>query len=228
MHKSYTESLHRGFSYSLQLGLMMPLPLFKTTTYDKFYLASSFVESLIMGTILMSYCSMLLIAPEFILVDDRDIETFTGSAPDPITDFGIGIPCLYELRQGDCRTKYLRNTYDFISILPYVTLILCRTICTQGLLFVMWHRKVRLQSYHPISQVQIVWMIIFLCILVKLFSKLLALFSSTKKSTSSKRSKWRKNRRISIRSGIYFNGTLRLEWFSEFLMTSTNQVTSKH
>lgn len=104
MHKSYTESLHRGFSYSLQLGLMMPLPLFKTTTYDKFYLSSSFIESLIMGTILMSYCSVLLIAPQFILTDDRDIELFTGYAPDPITDFGIGIPCLYELKQGYCRT----------------------------------------------------------------------------------------------------------------------------
>lgn len=129
MQKSYAESLHRGFSYSLQLGLMMPLPLFKTTAYDKFYLASSFVESLIMGTILMSYCSMLLIAPQFILVDDHEIELFTGSAPDPITDFGIGIPCLYELRQGDCHTK-LQNTYDFIFILAHVRMTRCRPICT--------------------------------------------------------------------------------------------------
>lgn len=92
---------------------MMPLPLFRTTTYDKFYLASSFIESLIMGTILMSYCSMLLIAPQFILTDDREIELFTGNTPDPITDFGIGIPCLYELKQGDQRITL--NTYDFSS-----------------------------------------------------------------------------------------------------------------
>lgn len=101
MQKSCAESISKAFSYSLQLGLMMPVPLFKTRTCDKFYLASSFVESLIMGTILMSYCSMLLIAPQFILTDDREVELFTGIPPEAITDFGLGIPCLYELKQGD-------------------------------------------------------------------------------------------------------------------------------
>lgn len=116
MQKSYIESISKAFSYSLQLGLMMPVPFIKTNTYDKFYLASSYIESLIMGTILMSYCSMLLIAPQFILTDDREVELFTGNAPEPITDFGIGIPCLYELKQGDFsnQDKYSPFNIDLI------------------------------------------------------------------------------------------------------------------
>ena len=128
MKKSYTESLSRAFSYSLQLGLMMSVPLFKTTTYDKFYLASSFMESLIMGTILMSYCSMLLIAPQFILTNDREIELLTGNAPDPITDFGIGIPCLYELKQGGCNSIII--TYHCLIYLNKCLPDLCRNILT--------------------------------------------------------------------------------------------------
>lgn len=52
-------------------------------------------------------------------------------------------------------------------------------------------------------------------------------FFSTKKSISNKCLRWRKNHQILIQSKTYFNGILRLEWFSVFSMISMNQVTSK-
>lgn len=80
--------------------MMLPIPSFKVGTAEKFYMASNFIQNFLKGTIFLSCFSVQLIAPQFKLVTDQDIVALMGYPPGPITDFGIGEPCLYELKQG--------------------------------------------------------------------------------------------------------------------------------
>lgn len=100
MRNTFEESFGLAYSYTTQLESMSSIPKLKSTTPEKFILGSFFVQSFLKGTIFMSYFSMQLIAPQFKLVSDHEIKTITGYSPAPITDFGIGEPCLYELKHG--------------------------------------------------------------------------------------------------------------------------------
>lgn len=81
--------------------MMLPIPHFEIDTAEKFYLASNFIQNFLKGTIFLSCFSVQLIAPQFKLVTDQEIVALMGYSPGPITDFGIGEPCLYELKQGE-------------------------------------------------------------------------------------------------------------------------------
>lgn len=100
MRKSIGESFGRALSYMAQCDLMLPIPNLKITTAERCYLASNFIQSFIKGTIFVSLFTVQLIAPQFGLVSDQQIISETGISPGSITDFGIGEPCLLELRQG--------------------------------------------------------------------------------------------------------------------------------
>lgn len=48
----------------------------------------------------MSCFATYFIAPGIRLIDDEDAFARSGRINEPISDFGIGEPCLFELKQG--------------------------------------------------------------------------------------------------------------------------------
>ncbi|XP_031625588.1 uncharacterized protein LOC116342209 [Contarinia nasturtii] len=104
MRHSIDEAFAQSFTFTVQSQLMLAIPMFSTTIHEKWFLAFKFIQNFLMGTILLSVFTTQIISPPISLVSDAEISRFKSYTPGPIT-FGIGEPCLYELKQG----LYLRR-----------------------------------------------------------------------------------------------------------------------
>lgn len=100
LKKPLLESFGKSFSYALQPHYMIPTPIFKTTSHEKWFLGFTYIQSFFACTIYLTLFSTQLISPEIKFMTDEEIRLEEGNAPEPINDFGIGESCLYELRQG--------------------------------------------------------------------------------------------------------------------------------
>lgn len=101
MKKSFGEAFGLSFSYTNQSQMLMSIPMFRTTIHEKCFLTFKFFQNFFMASIYMSIFTTLLVSPQIKLVTDYEISLVKGYYPDPITNFGIGEPCLNELKQGD-------------------------------------------------------------------------------------------------------------------------------
>lgn len=100
MRRSFDEAIAQSFTFTIQSQLMLAIPMFSTTVHEKWFLAFKFIQNFLMGTILLSVFTTQLISPQINLVTDDEITRVKGYTPEPIMNFGIGEPCLYELKQG--------------------------------------------------------------------------------------------------------------------------------
>lgn len=101
MGKPFCDAFGLSYSYSNQSHIMMSIPMFKTTIHEKLFLTFKFIQNFFLGSIFLSVFSTQLISPQIKLVTDHEISLVKGYSPGPITNFGIGEPCLNELKQGE-------------------------------------------------------------------------------------------------------------------------------
>lgn len=101
MKKPFSEAFGLSFSYTNQSQMLMAIPMFETTIHEKCFLTFKFFQNFFMASIYMSVFSTLLVSPQIRLVNDYEISLVKGYFPGPITNFGIGEPCLNELKQGN-------------------------------------------------------------------------------------------------------------------------------
>ncbi|XP_055304739.1 uncharacterized protein LOC129569665 [Sitodiplosis mosellana] len=105
MGKPFGEAFGLSYSYTNQSQMMMAIPMFKTTVHEKCFLTFKFLHNFFLGSIFLSAFSTQLISPQIKLLTDHEISLVKGFHPGPVTNFGIGEPCLNELKQG----LYLRR-----------------------------------------------------------------------------------------------------------------------
>lgn len=100
MGKPFDEAFGQSFSYTQQSQMMIAIPMFRTTVHEKWFLTFKFLQNFFMGSIFVCFFSTQLISPRIKLVSDHEMSLVKGFHPGPITNFGIGEPCLNELKQG--------------------------------------------------------------------------------------------------------------------------------
>lgn len=79
---------------------MMSIPVFRTKNHEKIFLGFSHIQTFLVGTIILTIYSSQLISPNIKLATDQEMKEAKGYLPMPNTNFGLGEPCLYELKQG--------------------------------------------------------------------------------------------------------------------------------
>lgn len=103
------QAFGRAMSYSTQSHFMLSIPLFQPTVHERWFLTFKFIQNFFLGTLFITIFSMQMIAPEVKLATDDEIKSIRGYSPEPISDFGIGEPCLYELKRGKNRVLAISN-----------------------------------------------------------------------------------------------------------------------
>lgn len=129
MEKSFHEAFGLSFSYANQSQIIQAIPMFKTTIHEKCFLAFKFFQNFFMASVFLSVFSTQLISPQIKLVTDHEISLVKGFSPGPITNFGIGEPCIIELKQGkflncligthefdDCLHSILKTIYFYLNL----------------------------------------------------------------------------------------------------------------